>query len=270
MGETTGPQKKGPQRWELTVEGREHRVDIRVAGLSRELTWYVDGVEVVRRKSSDDKVRLVPPEDAAPPGLPDLAVAVRCSTFGGPRRVTLFSADEGDGGAAEGTAAAQAALGLGGLDLLPEPGSRAARREEMIRLHPQRYLLLRTAGGVATVVVPLVLGLLAVRFAVSLPWPSIPWPDIPLPSIPWPSIPWPEIPWPEIPWPDWSLPSWQLPGWLRWILDHAKYVWPVVLAAVLARGEVNRRRKQDALRTAAATPTAGPRTTEEPRTTNEL
>ena len=32
------------------------------------------------------------------------------------------------------------------------------------------------------------------------------------------------------------------------MLDHVKYVWPVLLAYVLARGEIKRRRKQDELR----------------------
>ena len=99
-----------------------------------------------------------------------------------------------------------------------------------------------TAGAVAKVVVPILLGLLAVRFVVDLPWPDwrIPWPD-------W-EIPWPEIPWPEIPWPSVDLPSWELPAWVGWIVDKLKYVGPVVLAFVLARGEVRRRRKQDALK----------------------
>lgn len=53
----------------------------------------------------------------------------------------------------------------------------------------------------------------------------------------------PDLPWPDIPWPDLRLPD-----WVRWLLDEAKYVWPVVLAYVLARAEINRRRKQDELR----------------------
>jgi hypothetical protein len=82
-----------------------------------------------------------------------------------------------------------------------------------------------------------------VRFAVSLPWPHFD-----LPRIPWPDIHLPRIPWPHIPWPSINLPDWQLPGWLRWVLDRAKYVWPVVLALVVVRGEIVRQRKQDALK----------------------
>jgi hypothetical protein len=59
--------------------------------------------------------------------------------------------------------------------------------------------------------------------------PNLPLPDLPdLPSIPWPGL--------------------ELPGWVREVLDKAKYVWPVVLAYVLARAEIRRRRKQDELK----------------------
>lgn len=46
----------------------------------------------------------------------------------------------------------------------------------------------------------------------------------------------------------WSLPDWSLPGWVREVLDVLTFVFPVVLAFVLARAEVKRRRKQDELR----------------------
>ena len=52
-----------------------------------------------------------------------------------------------------------------------------------------------------------------------------------------------------IPLPD--LPDWQLPDWLRWLLDKLKYIWPIVLAYVLARAEIKRRRQQDERRRAA-------------------
>jgi flagellar biosynthesis/type III secretory pathway M-ring protein FliF/YscJ len=61
---------------------------------------------------------------------------------------------------------------------------------------------------------------------------ALPLPD--LPSIPWPSIPWPD------------LPNVQVPEWVRWVANHLKYVWPVILAFVLAEGEIRRRRKHAA------------------------
>jgi hypothetical protein len=94
-------------------------------------------------------------------------------------------------------------------------------------------------GGVAKIVVPIILAALAARLAFALPlpdWdlPRIPWPDLP-------SIPRPDLP--SIPWPDWSMP-----GWLAWLLAKVQYVWPLLLAYVLARGEIRRRRQQDELR----------------------
>lgn len=87
--------------------------------------------------------------------------------------------------------------------------------------------------------VPLVIAWLLARFAFSIDLPDIPWPDLPdLPS----------VPWPDIALPDWSLPDWSLPGWLQQVLDVLKFVFPVLLAFVIARGEIRRRRKQDELR----------------------
>ena len=109
------------------------------------------------------------------------------------------------------------------------------------------------------VVVPLLLGMLAVRFVVNLPWPSwdVPWPQISLPTIPWPHIPWPRI----------DLPDWQAPAWLSWALDHVRYVWPIVVAVVLARGEISRRRKQDVLRAGLRSQAGGAATASEDTTT---
>jgi hypothetical protein len=100
--------------------------------------------------------------------------------------------------------------------------------------HPTRFALIATAGGVAKVVVPILLSLVVVRFAINLPWPHLPHPDLPdLPRVPWPDVPLPD------------LPDVHAPDWLRWLLDKAKYVWPVVLAYVLARAEIRRRREQE-------------------------
>jgi hypothetical protein len=95
---------------------------------------------------------------------------------------------------------------------------------------------------VAKVVVPILLSLIVVRFAINLPWPQLPHPD--LPDLPW-------IPWPDLPSPD--LPDVHAPDWLRWLLDKVKYVWPIVLAFVLARAEIRRRREQERRRTDQST-----------------
>jgi hypothetical protein len=214
-------------RWHLTVDGRVHRVEVE-GTWSRTIRWYVDGELVATKRSSDDKPVLEPEQDIG------TGVGLRFNALGRARRVTLFEGDD------KVPAKAQAAIGTGGIDLDPEPGSPAALREQRIRDHPWRHATVATLGGVAKVVLPVLLGLLVVRFAVNLPWPS--W------NIPWPDIDLPRIPWPEVPWPDLDLPDWEVPAWVRWVADKVKYVWPVVLAFVLARAEVNRRRKQDELK----------------------
>jgi hypothetical protein len=122
---------------------------------------------------------------------------------------------------------------LGGVDLVPEPGSGAEAYDNKLREHPNRYAALAALGGAAKVLIPILLTLIAVRIAINIPWPNLPFPSIPRPDLP--SIPWPDLPTPD-------LPDWRLPDWVRWLLDKAKYVWPVVVAYVIARAEIKRRR----------------------------
>ena len=205
------------QIWTLEHEGRQHRVEAGT-GAAHVVRWYVDDELLAEKKTWDDKVRIEAPGEAGHKLL------VRYSGLGRPRRATLVGRDE----------EVAALTGLGGVDLVPEPGSPAAAYERRVLDHPTRYSLIATAGGVAKVVVPILLSLVAVRFAISLPFPDVPTPDLPdLPSVPWPSIPLPD------------LPDWQLPDWVGRLLDKAKYVWPVVLAYVLARAEIKRRREQE-------------------------
>ena len=223
---------KETQRWELTVRGRHHRVEVE-GSLSRTIRWYVDDVLVASKKTYEHDVQLEAEQGAGE------AIGLTSSVLGRARRVTLFEGDDAMG------AEARALLDMGGIDLDPEPGSPAALREQRIRAHPWRHTAIATAGGVAKVVAPLLLGLLVVSFAVNLPWPSwnIPWPDIDLPTIPWPDLDLPQLPWPDV-----DLPDWRVPDWVRWVLDKVAYVWPILLAFVLVRGEIRRRRKQDALK----------------------
>ena len=212
---------RAPERWQLTHDGHEHVVEIADAGLRRSVTWLMDGAEVAGRTTSDERVVL-----DGEPG----AVGLRLPALTGPARRVTWYPPGGEFGAA---AAAQA--GLGGIDLDPEPGSRAAAREAWMRAHPHPHPPRRTALAVAGILLPLLALWLLHR--IDVPWPdiSIPWPDWDLPSIPWPDL--------DVPWPDWQLPD--LPDWLRELLEKAKYVGPVLLAYVLARAEVRRRRAQD-------------------------
>ncbi|WP_193612448.1 hypothetical protein [Nocardioides lijunqiniae] len=208
------------QTWELRVAGRAHRVEVR-GSVSRRIQWWVDGDLVLDKKSADDKPRLTAPD------RPELgALSLRFSGLGKPRRATVTPQGQ-----------------LTGIDLDPEEGSPAAAHEDRVRAHPRRYALVQTAGGVAAVVVPILVTILLARLAF-----SIDWPDLGLPSIPWPNLPsLPSVPLPDLP----SLPSISLPGWLEWVLDRGNYVWPVIIAFVVARGEIARRRKQDELRAQA-------------------
>ena len=66
-----------------------------------------------------------------------------------------------------------------------------------------------------------------------------------IPAIPWPSIDLPDLP--RIDLPDLPLPSFQidleLPGWVQAVLDSKPYWVPIVVGVVLARRELNRRKK---------------------------
>lgn len=226
------------QAWDLTVDGAAHRVEVR-GGVRRHVTWTVDGALVGQKTSMDDRIvvragdGLDGPDDSSRRDRG--AVGVRFTGLGAPRRATLFPAGE--------EIDIKAMTGVGGRDLAPEPGSKAAVHEDRVRAHPTRYTLLQTAGGVAAVVVPILLATLLARWTFSLDLPDIPWPDLPsLPSPDLPSIPWPDV---SIPWPDWSVP-----GWVERAAGYLKFVWPVVLAFVLARAEIRRRRQQDEARRA--------------------
>ncbi|NNM46842.1 hypothetical protein [Knoellia koreensis] len=205
----------GQQRFDLLVRGREHTVTATELGVQREIVWTVDGAEVARTKTTDDNAVL----EANGYGRVKLKASMT-----GVHRATL-------------------SVGQGAVDMEPEPGSRAARREERIRQHPRRHAVVEGVLATVKVLAPL----FGVGFVVNLlpDWdlPDIPWPDIPWPSIDLPDIPWPSIDLPSIPWPDWSLP-----GWLDPVLDAARFVLPVLVAIGVAMGEVKRRQAQDARR----------------------
>ncbi len=191
------------QVWTLTIDGAEHRVEVHGGALRRYTQWYVDDERVAAKGSSEGKLRLTSEDHGA--------LVVRYSALGAPLSATVA-----------------------GVDLVPVPGSAAERHEERVRANPNRYAAIQTAGGVARVVVPIVLTVLLARFAFSFDWPDWNLPDLPSPTLP--SIPLP------------NLPDFSLPRWLRWILEHAKYVVPILIAFGVAQAEIKRRRKQDELR----------------------
>lgn len=218
------------ERWRLEEGGRVHEVTLADKDVRREVVWSVDGEEVSRKMTSDDRTVLVAEGHGA--------VGLRLSMFGGAaRRVTWW------GGAGDGEAKLRAHTGVGGSDFEAVAG-RALEREEWIRAHPTAFAVRRTLAATVTVLLPFLVVWLLARFAL----PAVPWPDIALPRIPWPDIPWPQIPWPDINLPQIPWPDWRLPAWVEQVVQAAKYVVPVLLAAALAGAEVRRRRRQDEAR----------------------
>ncbi|MEU6137726.1 hypothetical protein [Nocardioides sp. NPDC047086] len=217
---------KKVQIWSRAISGHTHHLEV-TGDIVRRFVWTVDAEEVLTKKTADDRARLESKDHGS--------LLVIHSALGTPRRATYFEPGEDLAGMA----------GIGGLDLTPEPGSRAAAYERRVIDHPKRYALIETLGGAAGVlggiVVAAVVAWIVAR--VSLPNIDIPLPNVPdlpdLPDLPLPDLP--SIPWPSIPWPD--LPDVQVPEWVKWVANHLKYIWPVILAFVLAQGEIKRRRK---------------------------
>jgi hypothetical protein len=203
--------------WRLTADGRRHRVEADLGG-SRRLRWYVDDELVAERRSSQKRVVLQSPAGR---------VQLRFGALGGPRRATLLDAEDG-------------------ADLVPDEGSAAARHEERVRAHPERYALIQAAGAAAKLLVPLLLTTVAIKLAIA--WHV----DVPLPDLP--SVRTPDMP--SVPLPD--LPDWDPPGWVERVLAVSHYIWPVALAYVIARREIRRRRHQDQRRGATTVPDGSP------------
>ena len=254
--ETSAVEISDPQVWELEIDGRQHRVETSTGGFANKVVWWVDGERVAEKSSGvDDAIELSAGKEHA---LADElgSIKVRFTGTGRPRRVTHFEGDRS-------TASTKALMGTGGTDLDPEPGSKAARREDWAVRHPVLASLDEIIGGAGKIIIPIALAALIPLLSRLLPdWdvdlPDIPWPD--LPSIPWPDLDLPSIPWPDIPWPDITLP-----GWVGTILDALQFVWPLLLGIVIAWSEYQRRKRnaaaraeRRALRDEAARSDAGP------------
>jgi hypothetical protein len=109
----------------------------------------------------------------------------------------------------------------GPLRLAPEPGSAAARREQLERDRPGLYAARHVAKGVAQALAAVI----GIGFLIRL------LPDISLP-----------IDLPELPLPDIDPPSLEPPDWLAAVLA-SKAIWlPVILGLVIALREWRRRR----------------------------
>lgn len=139
----------------------------------------------------------------------------------------------------------------GRVPLAPPTGSRAERREALARDHPLRFVLRRVAvAGVEIVIGVLgISAMVAVFFGQLMPRIDLSW------------IPRPDLP--DIDPPDWlryvdpfwwigrllrRLPDLSAPGWVDTLLDNRKFWLPVLIAALVALGELEKRRRRDSQR----------------------
>ena len=135
--------------------------------------------------------------------------------------------------------------------MVPPPGSKAAKQEAFQREHPTAYVVRRTAWAGFEILIGL-LGISALLGGL-LPRLDLVW--LPRPGLP---------DWlPELSKPEWlrylditywlgrlglSRPDIGVPGWAEAVLERKKYWLPLVVAALVALGQLERRRKIDAER----------------------
>jgi hypothetical protein len=225
--EVSAMSRKVTQRWSLILHGQSHRVEVE-GSVMRTTRWYIDDDLVATKRSGKGTVLL------GSASMTGCAIELELGVLRSAWRATVFEGED------HAVVKELVATGTEGVDLEPEQGSPAARREQHIREHTWRHTTIAAAVGVMRVIAPLVMGLLVVRFALTLPWPQ--W------SVAWPHLDMPRIPLPDIPWPGVHLPNWEPPQWARLVARTMRYGWPVLLALVVARIEIDRRREQDARR----------------------
>ncbi len=141
------------------------------------------------------------------------------------------------------------------VPLAPPAGSKAARREALARDHPVQFVL-RRVGAAGTEIVFGVLGVSAILAAFF---------GLLLPRLDLPSVDLPSVNLPSINHPDWlryldpgywlsrlglSRPNVSVPGWIETVLECKQFWLPLVIAVVIALGEIGRRRMRDAEREA--------------------
>lgn len=247
------------ERWSIRHDGRLHEVHVRRRLVNVVVEWRVDG-ELVSRAEDVDSTLVLCPDEGHEPALG--AVGVKAPTFlKATRRVVLRPPgsdlddepderepdEDNEPDADDGRLALLLSFNDGTHDLVPDPGTRGARRQQWIVDHPVLFMwaeLLTAGRGLVGVLLltSVVLPLLEHLFPspdIDVDVPSVDLPD--LPTLPLPSIPWPDI-------PDISLPSIPVPDWL-W--DVTKLVVVLAIAWLLSRREVKRLRAEMARRSAA-------------------
>lgn len=137
------------------------------------------------------------------------------------------------------------------IPLVPPPGSKAARREDFAREHPRLFVLHRVgATGLEIVLGVLGVGALVSAFfgqlmpRIDLSWiPSPQLPDIDPPSWLRYVDPFYWLGRLHVAWPDVDLPD-----WVDTVLGTSRYWFPLIVAAAIARHELDRRRTREEAR----------------------
>jgi hypothetical protein len=211
-----------PERWRLEHAGESHVVEV-AQGFRRGIVWSVDGEEVARKRTTDDRTTI------GADGRDD-KIALKISGWSdSARRVALYPASR------KGVPVpAAAAIGAGGIDFVPDPGTKAAKRQAQMLAHPKLFFLRRTGAALAVVLLAIGASWIGRQLLELLP-------DVDLPDVNLPRV-LPEIDLPDIPWPSINLPD--LPDLPEWVAAISPFVIPVVIAAIIARGELKRRRAQ--------------------------
>jgi hypothetical protein len=116
------------------------------------------------------------------------------------------------------------------------PGSPAARRFALQQSRPALYAARHVAFAIARVLAT-VAGVGAIVNA-AIDWIFALFPHVELPHVDLPDIDLPDINWPHI-----DPPHIDLPGWVKAVLSTDPYWVPVIVAVVIARRELRRRRE---------------------------
>ena len=211
-----------PVRYTLDRDGKRFEAETEPSGMSAIARLFVDGVQVDERKSVDQKVQL---EGGG------LTVVVKLNWLDQVKEILAVPSGT-DPKRADGE----------GIAFAPPARSRAARLEKLNREHPALY----AARHVVIAALQVLIGVLGIGALLRGLLPRIDLPDIPLPVLP--DIPWPDLP--VIPWPNIPLPNIDVPDVP--FLDQVKDLWsavswlvPIVIAAVIAWNEIDKRRKRD-------------------------
>ncbi len=204
-----------------------HTVEVEFGWFTHTISWTIDAEEVARVATSDDRKILVADGRA-------LALRVQKARIGDTlRRVEVFA------GETDAAAQLRATSGLGGTDLEPEPGSRAARRAQRMVAHPLRYTVERGLAAAGSIAASLLAIWMVAQLLGALPWPEVSLPKLPAVHLPT-LIDLPDIDLPTIV----DLPT--TPAWVERVASLIGMAVPIVGALVGARLEIARRQRSRA------------------------